>query len=635
MKLIIFLINFLHNIHSYHIVFEQIGELASSVTYLHVKLTVDLSSIEKQIDSFDNKLDTLRNQFSDITRFEAPADLKITEASARNLRINIVHRTCVAARKIIASKKTALSKLREDVHQLQQTMPVPQDKDRMIVQRSILSNENGSLTLKPTLEVNPKFYKNPVLKDAVRNSRFVNPLGMALGTVGTFMGFYNTLQIKALRREVTAKQTQLLEVQQDQQKQLFRINETIAVVTQFMSSSQMYDVTVLTLELDGIEKELTQRIHWATHAIQAAQNHRLSVDFLTSGQLKDLYHKLNLQSLEIGHTLLTTQHSDLYQLEVTYFFDGENVHLLLHIPCVPADSRLRLMKLHPFPLPLNENFTITPDVDDEILAISPGFTRYSVRLNTADLIGCHSVNKVYLCDRHGVLSKELNNSCLGALYLQEYTIAKELCEFKIRPSQEIVQQLLDNWFLIYTPTTQTGFIQCLNGTQKEAYLKIGINNVHLSPGCQADLLEHRLYADGSINIPTDITHFEWSWNVAAEIDLEPQFLSMYINELVENGIHNPSLEDLSHLKIKNNRKMKYLFYILSFIFSCTALGLVTIVILAYTSSNFSCVRRIILSILRPTPSLIEPIQDEPVQFPLLAQHQHPPNAPMAPLYNLN
>jgi len=634
MKLLIFLINFLHNIHSYHIVFEQIGELASSVTYLHVKLTVDLHSIKTQIEAFEGKLDTLRTQFNDFNVFNAPESVKITDQSAINLRTNIVHRTVVAARKIISSKKAGINKLKEDVKQIQQTMPTAQDKDRMIVQRSIISNETGQPILKPSLQVNLKFSQNPVLKDAVRHSRFVNPLGLALGTIGTFMGFYNTAQIKALRKEVTTKQTQLIEVQIDQQKQLFKMNESMEVIKTFMTHSQMYDVTFLALELDLIEREIIHRINWATHAIQAAQNHRLSVDFLNSQQIKDLYEKLKRQSQDIGHTLLTNQHSDLYQLEVTYFFDGENVQLLLHIPCVPADARLRLMKLHPFPLPLNENFTITPDVDDEILAISPGFTRYSVRLNTADLIGCHSVNKVYLCDRHGVLSKELNNSCLGALYLQEYTIAKELCEFKIRPSQEVVQQLLDNWFLIYTPTTQTGFIQCLNGTQREAYLKIGINNIHLSPGCQADLLEHRLHADGSINVPTDITHFEWSWNAAAEIDLEPQFLSMYIDELVENGIHNPSLEDLSHLKIKNNRKMKYLFYILSFIFSCTALGLVIIVILAYTSSNFQCVRRIILSILRPTPPLIEPIQDEPVQFPLLAQQQ-PPNAPMAPLYNLN
>jgi hypothetical protein len=303
---------------------------------------------------------------------------------------------------------------------------------------------------------------------------------------------------------------------------------------------------------------------------------------------------------------------------------------MLHVPCIPADAKLRLLKLHPFPLPLNENYTITPDVDDEILAISPGFTRYSVRINAADLVGCHSINKVYLCDRYGVLSKELNNSCLGALYLQDYTIAKELCDFKIRPSQEVVRQLLDNWFLVYTPVVQTGFVQCLNGTQREAYMKSGINKIHLSPGCQADLIEHRLHADGSITLPTDLTHFEWAWDAAGELNMDPKIISMYIDELIQAGISNPSLEDLSHLKLNSTSKFKYVFYILGFIFSCVALGLVIIIILAFTSDKFGLDIRKILAYFRPAPTLVEPIDNPgPISFPLL----NPPAN--APLYNLN
>jgi hypothetical protein len=470
----------------------------------------------------------------------------------------------------------------------------------------------------------------PSLKDVSRITRFINPVGLALGAIGTFMGFFNRRQISTLKEEASRKQNRIIEVQQTQQQQIYYMNESLQFLLEFMSHPQTYDVTLLAVELDSIEREIIQRLHWATHAIQQAQNHRLAVDFLTPQQQSSLYIKLRRHAREIGHNLLTTQASDLYQLELTYFYDGANVNLMLHVPCIPADAKLRLLKLHPFPLPLNENYTITPDVDDEILAISPGFTRYSVRINAADLIGCHSINKVYLCDRYGVLSKELNNSCLGALYLQDYTIAKELCDFKIRPSQEVVRQLLDNWFLVYTPVVQTGFVQCLNGTQREAYMKIGINKIHLSPGCQADLIEHRLHADGSITLPTDLTHFEWAWDAAGELNMDPKIISMYIDELIQAGISNPSLEDLSHLKLNSTSKFKYVFYILGFIFSCVALGLVIIIILAFTSDKFGLDYRKILAYLRPAPPLVEPIENPgPISYPLL----NPPAN--APLYNLN
>jgi len=183
---------------------------------------------------------------------------------------------------------------------------------------------------------------------------------------------------------------------------------------------------------------------------------------------------------------------------------------------------------------------------------------------------------------------------------------------------------------VYTPTVQTGFVQCLNGTQREAYMKIGINKIHLSPGCQADLIEHRLHADGSITLPTDLTHFEWAWDAAGELNMDPKIISMYIDELIQAGISNPSLEDLSHLKLNNTSKFKYVFYILGFIFSCVALGLVVIVILAFTSDKFGLDARKMLAYFRLAPTLVEPLDNPgPISFPLL----NPPAN--APLYNLN
>ena len=620
-KILLILSFIFTKIDSYHIVFEQIGEIASSVTYIHTKLTIDLDSIEEQLRIFATRLKRYDNYFIP-GNFELGGVSKyINESSAVHLRNHIVQRNLEAAKRIVEQKKGIIVELTEDLEKIRQSMPIPQDKDRMLVQRTV--REEGKE--KVVLQVNPSLKMNPVLNDMAkgRTTRFLNPIGFALGAFGTFMGLYNRRQIENLRNEISKKHGALIEVIESHEKQIADMNITLHVLQSFISSSLFYDLTVFSAELSNIETHLRNRITYATHAIQAAQNRRLAIDFMKPEKLKALYEKLVKQARTMGQQLLTNQPSDLFQLETSYFFDGNNIHLLLHVPTIPTTSKMRLLKLHPFPLPLNENFTITPDVDNDILAVSPGFDRQSSHLTAIDLLGCHAVNKVYLCERNGVLSKELNNSCLGALYLQDYTIAKELCDFKIMPVQEVVRQLLDNWFIVYSPIPQTAFISCHNGTQLETYIKTGVNKIHLSPGCTTNLLEHRLHADGSVQLPTDFTDFEWNWNIAHELQMQPDNIDELIKELQFAGIENPSLKDLSHLKIKKSSKLRFLWYFLSFIFSCVALGLVIILILALVTKSIIVDWKKIKSYLFKQPELIEPII-QAVNAPLLGA---PANCP--------
>jgi hypothetical protein len=622
---------------SYHVVFEQIGELASTVTYVHVKFTVDFEAIEDHIKAYRDKLISFRDKLKE-SNYQQPPDVRqnIYDTSAVNLQTQIIQRHIQAGQRLISNRLITSAALEIELTQLKGSMPEPSEKDQLLVQADQQYNLLNKTQEQPRLKVNLTFKQNPVLQDIANNrhARFINPLGFAFGAFGTFMGLFNQRQISNLREEIAQKHSVMIEMIQDNKRQIVDMQATLNVLSTFMSSSHLYDLSVFISEIMDIENEIRNRIGWATHALQAAQHHRLAVDFLTAEQLHTLHKKLVRQSLTLGQRLLAEKPSDLYQLETSYFYNGKNVFILLHVPMVTKHSQLRLLKLHPFPLPLNENFTITPDVKDDILAVSSGFERLSARLSAVDLLGCHSVNKMYLCDRHGVLSKELNNSCLGALYLQDFTIARDLCEFKIHPSQEVVQQLLDNWFLIHSPKVQTCFISCTNGTQQEAYLKAGIGKVHLSPGCQANLAEHRLVADGAIVLPSDITHFEWTWNAASELALNPQQLNDFISELAASGINDPTLEDISHLKINSKSKLNYLFYFLSFIFSSVAIGLIALFIFAIVT------RKIIIDHKKIFPccfqtKLIEPIEIEAhaINYPPLLNRQ--PQPANAPLYNLN
>ncbi len=148
-----------------------------------------------------------------------------------------------------------------------------------------------------------------------------------------------------------------------------------------------------------------------------------------------------------------------------------------------------------------------------------------------------------------MLGKQLNNSCLGALYLQDFELVQSLCPLFIRPAGEVVRQLLDNWFLIFSPNPQTAYISCRNGTENEAYIKSGITRTFLSPGCKMNLNLHLLQADFSLNLPEDIIHFSWDWDTSK---VTPN-LDNYMKTLFDKGNPNPTLRDLNELKLQELR----------------------------------------------------------------------------------
>jgi hypothetical protein len=85
---------------------------------------------------------------------------------------------------------------------------------------------------------------------------------------------------------------------------------------------------------------MRDRIRQSTHALQAAQHRRLAVDLLSPNQVTTMFEKLNARALEFNCELLVKFPSDLLQLEVSTLFDGEDAHLLLHVPMMPKESVL-------------------------------------------------------------------------------------------------------------------------------------------------------------------------------------------------------------------------------------------------------------------------------------------------------
>jgi hypothetical protein len=113
-------------------------------------------------------------------------------------------------------------------------------------------------------------------------------------------------------------------------------------------------------QLRAIRDQLHLQYQQIIRAVQAAHQRRLSVDLLNATSLQDLFHVAQLKAQINKCQLLLSHPSDLFQIEASYFYNGQDILLLLHIPMAPADSILRLFQLHPFPLPFTKTHFLLP-----------------------------------------------------------------------------------------------------------------------------------------------------------------------------------------------------------------------------------------------------------------------------------
>jgi hypothetical protein len=85
-----------------------------------------------------------------------------------------------------------------------------------------------------------------------------------------------------------------------------------------------------------------------------------------------LFNKLKKKVNEARCDLLIKYHSDLFQIESSLLLDGQDGHILIHVPMIPCNMLLRLFYfwLHLFPLQIFNSHHLMLDVKNDVLAIS-------------------------------------------------------------------------------------------------------------------------------------------------------------------------------------------------------------------------------------------------------------------------
>jgi len=531
------------------LLFESIGDMVSGLSFSHTIVKVPLNELDQQIQSYrktlekefnyDQLKDLYAETFGNIT---IPANVPKFEESVfkRWMKIGAIHMG--------------------EVDRLTQRMQIIYEALPNI--KSSLENDRQTTPFTPPTQIErpPEWrahdnlretkYEDHFKKPLKRPKRFLPLIALGLGAAGTLFGSLGMASSSKLdaRVEILEENQKIATTIVDGLLNVSRLmEEEIAGLLMQNALNEKFDTSILLARLRTHSTMIEAAISKHEDLIQQLQQQQLAVNFMDEKTLRHLYQQAKSRANAFGCTLLLQKPSDLFQIKVSHFYNGQILSLVLHIPIAPEDSFMRLFKLHPFPLPLANDTFVVPNVRHDVLAVSNTNFRYTAQMSSVDLLGCLKLGKLHLCERNGVLYKNPEDSCLGALYHQKFDIAKKICTFTVEPAREYIHQLMDNWFLVHLLEPTTVPVLCSNNSHLEWHLKAGVTRQHLGAGCVADFPRHRLLSDLSILIPQDYVQFEMEWDPVSFLPDTRELLIPEFKKLERLGATTVTLSTLQSI----------------------------------------------------------------------------------------
>lgn len=536
------------------LLFESIGEMVAGLSYSHTIITVPLNDLERQVDDYRGALEKEFN----LDHLKTVLNKALANTSQVSDPIPFANNIFKKWTRIGATHLKEVDALRSRVSRMFEILPPTMNEmeDRVTADfhaPPIVLSE-WSVRGTPLERSYEDFFKKPL---APRNKRALPVLALggaalAFGGAGTlfgWLGMKGTSRVQAQLLDIQHRQDVIIKAAWETDRQMGILRKEISDMLLTNAINEQFDAVVLLARLRTYFSQLETKVSQHEHLLQQLQHQKLAVDFLDQRALTLLFNQAKKRAKSLGFHLLLQRPADVFQIKASHFFNGPGTVLsvVLHLPIAPEDSMMRLFRLHPFPLPFSNDTFIIPDVRNDILAVSNSNFRYTSQMSSVDLLGCLKINRLYMCERNGVLQKHPEDSCLGALYHQKFDLAKRICNFNMEPAREFIHQLMDNWFLIHLMEPTTVPVLCSNNTHLEWHLKPGVTRQHLGAGCVADFPRHRLLSDVSILVPQDYVQFDMEWDPVSFMPEVRELILPEFKRLERLGATNVALSTLQSL----------------------------------------------------------------------------------------
>ena len=303
----------------------------------------------------------------------------------------------------------------------------------------------------------------------------------------------------------------MTDIVQSQDDSLSKITSDLRGLSLQIAKMEASNPMKIQEKINNIIGKIPSLISRVESIVNMAFLHCLSPGAIGKENIEKMYNGCRQLARERGVVLLIDNVSGLFQLETSFLYDSLSMEitLIVHIPFVHHDDRLQLLKYTPFPLTdvLVDGYSIIPDVGGRsLLAVGKNKKLHKV-LEFSDLAGCQKRGSTFLCEDRNILRTDLENTCLGSLYLRDGQASKRLCKFIISNETEYVFPMnVDRWIIV-TPSEFTTDAQC-NGVNRSVIIR-PLTLLHMGRDCRISLKQHSLVTDYNLDYPNSILYESW------------------------------------------------------------------------------------------------------------------------------
>ena len=492
---------------SHQVVFKRIGNYATDVHFHHIRIPVNLSKV---IETPTKAMETIKTYVTNVYQNSI-------------MFYKDAHKTQSRSEPGTGNEQAHLAALliKEQCEFVTNTS-----------EGQLLAIQNNLLSVISTLPTS--------------NTRPERQLELLFGIGATLFSLYNYINAKAEDPQIEKNKNSinsLTHIADIQENHLKHLDIEVANNRYFYLHQLKFNPALLVSASQDITFQTNAISDKFLSTIQQLQLKRLSPNFLQGETINKLFLHLQQKAHANNMDLLINAPSDLFQIDVSYFYKSHNMELniFIHAPMVKPMKLLKFFQFIKFPLSQNigKNLTMMPNVNEDLLAI--GHEHQFKLLSQSDLNSCTQYGPTYMCKGRDVMRTDLDTTCLGAYYLENLEAIQQRCKFDLIPSQEHVFQIESNKWIISSPSDFSTTIKCPSTFQSITIRSSSV--ITVQPGCQVDLKSHVIQPDSATtDSDLETIHYEWSW------DSNVLFPTYHTQEFEATIIH---LKNITAISIEN------------------------------------------------------------------------------------
>ena len=212
------------------------------------------------------------------------------------------------------------------------------------------------------------------------------------------------------------------------------------------------------------------------------------------------------------------------------------IHIFVHVPLFDNNKVLDILQFHNAPTQISDLLALKLSPVDDILAV--GKDGLHTSMSHTDLTSMTKYGHMYFSDTALTLNIQLNTSCLGMIYSQDFHNIKSFCPAKFLETDEQFTNVGPGEYIFYTSNPQTIQIRCQSGVKHLAVEHT--EKIRLPDNCEVKSKNFVTRTGHDFNLESAIRAWPTTWNVSGLLfDLGATTLAVQVAKL--KLIHYPAM----------------------------------------------------------------------------------------------